>query len=176
AQSSSGIIAVGEGVLVQPLPFNLKLNKFVVDYYSTGMPSSFKSEVEVTDPDTGETFSQTIEVNEPLRYKGVTVYQSSFDDGGSTLDLVGYPLAGASAQPFELAGTVGSSTDITAVGGERPIPLKIEFSGLRVINVENLSGDVAPQPKPVIEHVASVTGSAAGAKNDHLQNVGPSAQ
>src|SRR5690606_32654617 len=33
-----------------------------------------------------------------------------------------------------------------------------------------------PQPKAVIEHVASVTGSAAGAKNEHLQNVGPSVQ
>src|SRR3546814_2688238 len=102
------------------------------------------------------------------------VYQSSFDDGCSTLELVGYPLGGASAQPFELAGTVGSSTDSTAVGGDRPIPLNIEFSGLRVINVESLSGDVAPQPKAVIEHVASVTGSAAGAKNEHWQNVGPS--
>ncbi|MGB6103410.1 MAG: cytochrome c biogenesis protein ResB [Pusillimonas sp.] len=176
AQSSSGIISVDEGVLVQPLPFSLKLNKFLVDYYSTGMPSSFKSEVEVTDPETGQTFSQTIEVNEPLRYKGVTVYQSSFDDGGSTLQLVGYPLAGASAKPFELAGTVGSSTDITAVGSNRSIPLKIEFSGLRVINVEDLSGDAEPQPKAVMDHVAAVTGSAAGARNDHLQNVGPSVQ
>src|SRR5690606_26499131 len=83
ATSSNGIISVDNGVLVQPLPFALKLNKFIVDYYSTGMPSSFKSEVEVTDPETGASFSQTIEVNEPLRYKGVTVYQSSFDDGGS---------------------------------------------------------------------------------------------
>src|SRR3546814_11604154 len=87
AQSSRCSISVDDGVLVQPLPFTLKLNKFLVDYYSTGMPSSFKSEVEVTDPDTGKSFSQTIEVNEPLRYKGVTVYQSSFDDGGSTLHL-----------------------------------------------------------------------------------------
>lgn len=176
AQSSSGIISVDEGVLVQPLPFTLKLNKFLVDYYSTGMPSSFKSEVEVTDPETGKSFSQTIEVNEPLRYKGVTVYQSSFDDGGSTLELVGYPLAGASAKPFELAGTVGSSADLMAAGGSRPVPLKIEFSGLRVINVEDLSGEVAPQPKAVIDHVAAVTGSAAGAKNEHLRNVGPSVQ
>src|SRR5690606_10608920 len=65
-QSSSGIISVDNGVLVQPLPFTLKLNRFLVDYYSAGMPSSFKSEVEITDPDTGKTFSQTIEVNEPL--------------------------------------------------------------------------------------------------------------
>jgi cytochrome c biogenesis protein len=176
AQSSSGIVSVDNGVLVQPLPFTLKLNKFLVDYYSTGMPSSFKSEVEVTDPDTGKSFNQTIEVNEPLRYKGVTVYQSSFDDGGSTLQLVGYPLVGAASQPFAIDGTVGKSTDITVSGDGRQTPLQIEFSGLRVINVENMSSDAEPQPKAVIDHVASVTGSAAGAKNEHLQNVGPSVQ
>src|SRR5690606_2248877 len=64
-----------------------------------------------------------------------------------------------------------------AVQGEGTgIPLKIEFSGLRVINVEDLSSDAEPQPKAMIEHVAAVTGSAAGAKNDHLTNVGPSVQ
>src|SRR3546814_5631073 len=89
------------------------LNKFLVDYYSTAMPSSFKSEVQVTDPETGKSFNQTIEVNEPLRYKGVTVYQSSFDDGGTTLQLVGYPLHGAASQACSIAGTVGISTEIT---------------------------------------------------------------
>src|SRR3546814_6881897 len=39
-----------------------------------------------------------------------------------------------------------------------------------------MSGDAEPQPKAVIDHVAAVTGSAAGAKNEHLQNVGPSVQ
>ncbi|SHI08778.1 cytochrome c biogenesis protein [Pollutimonas bauzanensis] len=176
AQSSSGVVSVDNGVLVQPLPFSLKLNKFLVDYYSTGMPSSFKSEVEVTDPQTGKSFSQTIEVNEPLRYKGVTVYQSSFDDGGSKLQLVGYPLVGARNQPFDINGAVGKATEITVNNGVQQAPLAIDFSGLRVINVENLAGDVAPQPKAVMEHVASVTGSAAGAKNENLRNVGPSVQ
>ncbi len=176
AQSSSGIISVDNGVLVQPLPFNLKLNKFVVDYYSTGMPSSFKSLVEVTDPDTGKSFSQTIEVNEPLRYKGVTVYQSSFDDGGSKLELVGYPLVGASNKSFDFNGVVGKPTEITVSNGQGESSLAIDFSGLRVINVEDLSGDAVPQAKPMIEHVAAVTGSAAGAKNEHLKNVGPSIQ
>lgn len=176
ASSSNGIISVDNGVLVQPLPFSLKLNQFVVDYYSTGMPSSFKSEVEVTDPETGHKFEQTIEVNEPLRFKGVTVYQSSFDDGGSKLELVGYPLAGAFSRPFDIAGTVGKATQISARDGGHDTPLEIDFSGLRVINVENLSGDVEPQPKAMIEHVAAVTGSAAGVKNESLRNVGPSVQ
>ena len=83
SQSSSAIVAVDDGVLVQPMPFSLRLKQFDIEYYSTGMPSRFASHVEVSDPDTGDTFEQVIEVNEPLRYKGVTVYQSSFDDGGS---------------------------------------------------------------------------------------------
>lgn len=175
SQSSSGIISVDDGVLVQPLPFTLKLNKFLVEYYSTGMPSSFKSEVQVTDPETGKSFDQTIEVNEPLRYKGVTVYQSSFDDGGSTLQLVGYPLDGANPQPFTLDGTVGKSTEISLRGSAAQSPLQVEFTGLRVINVEDL-GSGEPQPKAMADHVAAVTGSAAGAKNENLRNVGPSVQ
>jgi cytochrome c biogenesis protein len=175
-QSSSGIVTVDEGVLVQPLPFVLKLNKFIVDYYSTGMPSSFKSEVEVLDPQTGKSFSQTIEVNEPLRYKGVTVYQSSFDDGGSTLQLVGYPLQGSSSDTFELDGTVGKNTVINLGQGAAAQKLEVDLSGLRIINVENLAGGVPPQPKAMIDHVAAVTGSAAGAKNDNLKNVGPSVE
>jgi len=176
-QSSSGIVSVDNGVLVQPLPFVLKLKRFVVDYYSTGMPSSFKSMVEVSDPQTGKTFEQTIEVNEPLRYRGVTVYQSSFDDGGSQLDLVGYPLQGPKSQPFDVKGTVGKSTEITMGSGSGADRIDVDLSGLRVINVENMAGgDLAPQPKALIEHVASVTGSAAGARNENLRNVGPSVQ
>ena len=175
-QSSSGIVNVDNGVLVQPLPFTIKLNKFLVDYYSTGMPSSFKSEVEVTDPETGKSFSQTIEVNEPLRYKGVTVYQSSFDDGGSTIELTGYPLVGPKSQPFALSGTVGKASELTMGAGATADRMEVDLTGLRIINVEDLASDVAPQPKAVLEHVASVTGSAAGAKNENLVNVGPSVQ
>lgn len=175
-QSSNALISVDDGVLVQPLPFTLKLNRFMVEYYSTGMPSSFKSDVQVTDPETGETFNRIIEVNEPLRYKGVTVYQSSFDDGGSTLELTGYPLKGAAYQPFNVQGTVGQNTEISFTNGSERMEMDVNFTGLRIINVEDLRGNTEPQPKAVIEHVAAVTGSAAGAKNDHLQNVGPSVQ
>jgi len=169
SRSSSAIVPVGDGVLVQPLPFSLKLKQFLVEYYSTGMPSSFKSEVEVTDPATGETFARTIEVNEPLRYKGVTVYQSSFDDGGSRLMLSAYPLRGGQAHAFALEGEVGRSVELS-LGGAADTVL---FSRLRPINVENLASREPPQPKPLIDHVASVTGSAVLAKNDNLVNVGP---
>jgi len=177
SQSASGIVSVDNGVLVQPLPFSIKLNKFVVDYYSTGMPSRFKSEVQVTDPQSGKTFDRSIEVNEPLRYKGVTIYQSSFDDGGSKLHLVAYPLRGRAAKPFEVDGTVGQPTRITLDGGAgAPQRLAVDMSGLRVINVENMEPGAEPQPKAMLDHVAAVTGSAAAARNEHLRNVGPSVQ
>jgi len=166
SQSSNAIVSVDDGVLVQPLPFTLKLNQFLVEYYSTGMPSSFKSEVEVTDAQTGQTFAQTIAVNEPLRYRGITVYQSSFDDGGSRLTLSAYPLRGSEVRATPLQGEVGRSVELD--GGS------LLFSRLRPINVENLSSGEAPQPKPLLDHVAAVTGSAVRPGNDGLVNVGPS--
>ena len=155
------------------LPFALELKRFLVEYYSTGMPSSFKSEVEVTDPVTGDTFERTIEVNEPLRYKGVTVYQSGFDDGGSILSLKGYPLVGPGSKTFALNGKVGETVGIAAQESPNEHALTVQLTELRPINVENLTeGD--PQPKAMIEHVAAVTGSAANKKDQNLKNVGPS--
>ena len=172
ATRANAVVNVGEGALVQPLPFQITLNKFIIDYYSTGMPSRFASEVEVLDPDTGETFSQTIEVNEPLRFKGVTVYQSSFDDGGSQVELAIYPLSGTSSGPVDVTKQVGDSLEFPVAPSNN---IRLEITGLRPINVEDLSsGD--PQPKALAEHVAAVTGSAASRRNEHLRNIGPSVE
>ncbi|WP_322996424.1 cytochrome c biogenesis protein ResB [Castellaniella sp.] len=170
-QSSMGIIAAGQGVLLQPLPFTIRLKKFYIDYYDTGMPSDFRSDVVVTDLASGHSFEQTIQVNEPLHYQGVTVYQSSFDDGGSGLSLKAWPLSGPSAQPQDLSGVVGQAEKLPAnLGGQT-----IDYTGLRIINVENL-GDPEPQPKDLVRDVAAVTGSAVRPRSDSLRNVGPSVQ
>lgn len=170
-RASNAIVLVGDGALVQPLPFQIHLRKFNIDYYSTGMPSRFASEVTVTDPASGEQFDQVIEVNEPLRYKGVTVYQSSFDDGGSRVSLAGRPLSGARDYTFEVDGVVGRAGEID-VDGKGTI-MKLDVTNLRPINVEDMVGG-NPEPKALLEHVAAVTGSAAGKANDNLRNVGPS--
>ncbi|WP_246012973.1 cytochrome c biogenesis protein ResB [Pigmentiphaga humi] len=181
-QTRSAIVMVDDGALVQPLPFTLGLKKFIVEYYSTGMPRLFASEVEVTDPETGEHFPATIKVNEPLRYKGVTVYQSSFDDGGSTLELTGYTLRGTQSASFPVEGKVGESAKLVAeaAGGNDALKdLTVEFSGFRPINVENFAAARvgAAAPKALREHVASVTGSAARpGQNEDFRNVGPSVQ
>ncbi|MDO9024516.1 cytochrome c biogenesis protein ResB, partial [Zwartia sp.] len=132
-ERNSAVVNVDDGALVQPLPFSIALKKFIVDYYSTGMPSRFASIVEVTDPDTGKKFDATIEVNTPLHFKGVTVYQSSFDDGGSNVELVGYPLTGSGMQPFELKSRVGQTSDVTLKSAGKEV--KVEVTKLRPINV-----------------------------------------
>jgi len=173
-ERSAAVVNVDDGALVQPLPFSITLKKFIVDYYSTGMPSRFASIVEVADPDTGKKFDATIEVNEPLHFKGVTVYQSSFDDGGSTVELIGYPLSGPSDKSFELKSRVGMTSDVTMKSAGKEV--KVEVTKLRPINVEDLTAGDPSTPKPFGEHVAAVTGSAAGKANKNLRNIGPSVE
>jgi cytochrome c biogenesis protein len=176
-----GIVRSGEGALLQPLPFEITLDKFIVEYYATGMPRLFASEVKVRDLETGESFPARIEVNHPLVYKGVTVYQSSFDDGGSELTLKGWPLQGPVARSFDVQGVVGMSTEL--LQGDKQIPYTIEFSAFRPINVENLSQAqmVSPEAPRITERVRGEISMLAGPAarlggNKGLRNVGPSVQ
>ncbi|OFA00267.1 cytochrome c biogenesis protein ResB [Duganella sp. HH101] len=174
--SESAIITRPDGVLIQDLPFTINLKKFTIDFYSTGMPKLFASEVEVRDHASGEVVKAVIEVNKPLLYKGLAIYQSSFDDGGSKLKLTGYPMRGGATTTFDISGEVGGSTAM----GEA---YTVEWSGFRPFNVENLAASQDPRAvakgKTLEEQFANSldkhTGSAGrNANNKDLKNVGPS--
>jgi cytochrome c biogenesis protein len=176
--SDTAIVARADGILIQPLPFTIKLNKFIIDFYSTGMPRLFASEVVVHDNETGKEFPATIKVNEPLIYRGVAVYQSSFEDGGSKLKLTGFPMAGMDTKEFPFAGEVNGATSLQQGG------YTVEWSGFRPFNVENTqSADVrgVKQGQSFGEQFAQGldkhSGSAGkNAHNKDLKNVGPSVQ
>src|SRR3546814_6984191 len=55
--------------------------------------------------------------------------------------------------------------------------MAVDITALRPINVEDLTGGT-PRGNPLTlgEHVAAVSGSAAGKKNENLRNVGPSVE
>ncbi|HJU99556.1 MAG TPA: cytochrome c biogenesis protein ResB [Burkholderiaceae bacterium] len=175
--SDAAIIPRADGVLIQDLPFTIQLKKFHIEFYTTGMPKLFASDVVIRDHDSGQTFPATIEVNKPLIYKGLAVYQSSFEDGGSKLQLTGYPMAGGSQQTFRINGEVGGST---AIGDA----YTVEWSGFRPFNVENLASTdtrAVTKGQSFNEQFAmgldKHTGSAAkNANNKDLKNVGPSVQ
>jgi cytochrome c biogenesis protein len=40
-----------DGVVLQDLPFDVELKKFIVEYYDTGMPKLFASEIVIHDHD-----------------------------------------------------------------------------------------------------------------------------
>ena len=173
---NTAVIQLPSGVVLQELPFDIHLKKFIVDYYATGMPKLFASEIVIRDHETGRTREALVKVNEPAFHRGVAIYQSSFDDGGSTVNLRALPMGGGTA--FEVEGRIGDSAELTggATGNEK---LTLEFTGLRVINVENFGGaanagtdvrkvDLAGSLQ---EHLGS------GAKNrgaKDLRNIGPS--
>lgn len=177
-RSSVAILNQSDGVLLQELPFSIELKKFIVDYYSTGMPKLFASEVVLHDRETGAEVPARIEVNHPASYKGVEIYQSSFDDGGSTVKLKAVPMA-AATKPFELEGTIGGSSEITN-GSDK---LTLEYVALRVINVENFGGEAngpmtsgADVRKVDLQHSLESRLGAANKTNKPkvLRNIGPS--
>jgi cytochrome c biogenesis protein len=179
--SATAIINEPDGVLVQDLPFTIHLNKFIIDFYSTGMPKLFASEVTIRDHETGQVFPATIKVNQPLIYRGVAVYQSSFEDGGSKLKLTGWPMAGAGDSAFPIEGEVGGATPLKQ-GAEQ---YSVEWSGFRPFNVENTSNgnDTRAVTKgqsledELSKTLSQHSGSAAkNANNKDLKNVGPSVQ
>ena len=176
-QSSTAILSQPTGVLLQDLPFSVELKKFIVEYYSTGMPKLFASDIVIHDKETGEKKEARVEVNHPVSHRGVFIYQSSFDDGGSRVKLRALPL-GAATAPFEVEGTIGGSTELSN-GNER---LTLEFTGLRIINVENMSDAASTSTSgadvrkvDLRQAVQSRLGAAnKTVSNKELRNIGPS--
>jgi cytochrome c biogenesis protein len=120
-------------------------------------------------------------VNHPAKYKGVEIFQSSFDDGGSTIRLKAIPMS-AATKPFELEGVIGGSSQLTRGAGNAGDKLTVEYTGLRVINVENFSGSgmndgqgVDVRKVDLRESIQSRMGAAnKTATKKELRNVGPS--
>ena len=173
--SSTAILSQSDGILLQELPFAVELKKFIVEYYPTGMPKLFASDIVIHDKETGESKEERIEVNHPASYRGVQIYQSSFDDGGSHVKLKALPMAGG-AKSFEVEGTIGSSSQITN-GDEK---LTLEYTALRVINVENMTNDAGGSGADVRKvDLRQALSSRLGAADKtptqrEMRNVGPS--
>ncbi|HDR9151003.1 TPA: cytochrome c biogenesis protein ResB [Burkholderia vietnamiensis] len=178
---STAILNQPNGSLIQDLPFSIQLNKFIVDYYTTGMPKLFASDIVVIDRETGRKIPARVEVNKPFTYKGVSIYQSSFQDGGSQMQMTAYPMTGDTAKTFAVKGTIGSTAPLQMPGSDGDT---IEFSDFRAINVENMAD---ANGKPDVRGVAKTESLkqafderlGSGAKTSkpmQLHNIGPSVQ
>jgi cytochrome c biogenesis protein len=177
-QSDTAILSQSDGILLQELPFAVELKKFVVEYYSTGMPKLFASDIVIHDKETGEKIATRVEVNHPASHKGIEIYQSSFDDGGSTVRFKVVSIH-APAKSFDLDGTIGGSSKLSRGKTDGSEQLTVEYTGLRVINVENFAGDrMSGTDVRKVDLRASLDASLGAANKPNgskdLRNVGPS--
>jgi cytochrome c biogenesis protein len=61
-----------------PKDWSMRVNRFWIDYTDAGDIDQFYSDLSVLDAQGNEVDRQTIHVNQPLRYQGVTVYQTDW--------------------------------------------------------------------------------------------------
>ena len=120
-----------DGFLVQKLPFNLEVKDFRIDYYDTGMPKNYQSDLILTSPDLDEPITQTIEVNRPLYYKNYAIYQSSFGDGGTELKLKVHPLLAPIENPLSLESAINQVEPLKTPVGK----FKLELNDFRLFNM-----------------------------------------
>ncbi len=71
------IVYEGGSMSVPQADFQLRLDRFWIDYYDTGQIKQYNSLLTVIE-DGKEVFKKHIWVNEPLLYKGIRFYQSSY--------------------------------------------------------------------------------------------------
>lgn len=154
--STTGLVflQMRNGFLVQELPFTITLNDFRIEHYDSGMPKSFESDIVIEDKESGEKIAKTIEVNHPLIYKDFAIYQSSFDDGGSIMDLQAWSLDAQEQQVMSIKQVVGEKKVLPTSRGE----FKLELSEFKVFNI---------QPNPDAE-------ANAGKSGRKFKNMGPS--
>lgn len=164
----------GRGVFLQELPFDLSLKAFQVAYYSTGQPKKFMSQVIVKDKHTGKITEGTVSVNHPLIIDNIAIYQASFGDGGSGLDIQRWNLHHNTIHSTftPLHATSLSSMPIMLNND----PYQIEWGEFRLFNIENkgkATSTMAVSPHAFQEKFDTIR----NVKSQHeLRHLGPSIQ
>jgi cytochrome c biogenesis protein len=133
-------LPVRDGYLVQKLPFEVEVKEFRVEHYSTGQPKSFESDIVIHDSDLEQPLETTISVNHPLIYKGAAIYQASFGDGGSEINMTLHPFVSNYATQ-EMSGNVFKQYDLT--NNERKF--RLELDDFRLFNINPIKNDLGEE-------------------------------
>jgi len=126
------ILSVRDGYILQKLPFDIYVKDFRVKYFATGQPKSYESDLTITDKKTNEKLNATIAVNHPLHYQGYSIYQASFQDGGSKLDLKLHALGSTTDTDLKLKIEIFKDYSINTQAGKGGL----SFTEFRYLNLE----------------------------------------
>ncbi|MGP1716385.1 MAG: cytochrome c biogenesis protein ResB [Methylophilus sp.] len=162
-------VRVRDGYLVQDLPFTVGLKDFRIEHYPTGMPKSFESDIVITDPELDKPIETTIRVNHPYIHKGIAIYQSDFQDGGSQLKFKLWNLAAANQDSFDIDGVILQKGSL----GEGAQKLSVEFNEFRQFNILNLSKDGKGKPHNVGPNTTLKLRNASGQAREYVNYMQP---
>ena len=164
AEGSSDNVAfvrMKDGYLVQDLPFKITLKDFRINHYSTGMPKSFESDLVISDPELSQDITKTISVNHPFTYKGIAIYQSDFQDGGTRLNIKLRSLLNSStSQKIE-----GKIFDKVKLNQDQ---ITYEFNDFKKFNVLHLKEGEKEKPRNVGPSVTYKVRNNAGQAREYL--------
>ncbi len=162
-------VRVRDGYLVQDLPFRIALKDFRIEHYATGQPKSFESDIVITDPDLKTPLAKTISVNHPLTYKGVAIYQSDFQDGGTKLNFKVWNLFTKDQQPQTLDGAIFQKGTL----GQGAEAFKVEYNDFRKFNIINLSPDGKGKPHNVGPNITYKLRDTQGQAKEYVTYMQP---
>jgi cytochrome c biogenesis protein len=116
----------GGGRMVD-LGFTVRNNKFWVDFWPSGQPKEYASDLSVIEGGR-EVLRKTIVVNDPLRYKGIWFYQSSYGQAaGATATLAARKADGG--PPVMLNLSAGQRAEIPGYGMISALDYQENFHG-----------------------------------------------
>ncbi len=168
--SNMVFLNIRDGYLVQELPFAVELKEFRVEHYPSGQPKSFESDLVIHDDQLEAPMEETIAVNHPLIYRGYAIYQASFSDGGTKMQLKAWPLFDSNPQPIELDGKVAAKRQIETPNGV----MTIEFENFKEFNVFPAEEELAVAPNEEVDQSEMVRGGTMGQSDKKFTNYGPS--
>ncbi len=136
AENEIGFVQ-GTGVGHLTMPFSVRCDKFFIDFYPTGMPKTFRSTISILDHGKVAVDHHSIEVNKPLYYKGVRIYQASFGDGGSAITLKLFRMDTGQVEEVK--------TRVYDTWRDPKTGVTLEIANFRPFNIENMANPGEPK-------------------------------
>ncbi len=84
--TASNLVSYFSSPKIIELPFYVKCNKFTIDFYPSGMPKAYISDLSVYE-NGKEVLRKAIKVNDPLKYRGIYFYQASYGRGEAVIKI-----------------------------------------------------------------------------------------
>ena len=154
-------VRMKDGYLVQDLPFKITLKDFRINHYSTGMPKSFESDLVISDPELSQDITKTISVNHPFTYKGIAIYQSDFQDGGTKLNIKLRSLVNSDST-HKIDGKIFDKVKLDKD------QITYEFNDFKKFNVLNLKEGKKEKPRNVGPSVTYKVRNSSGQAREYL--------